>query len=327
MTMKRLFISLLMALLLLPSGFLHAKKKPANNLRLLYWNIQNGMWDGQRDNYDRFVDWVKTQSPDICVWCEGGSYLMTESSRTSPKDERYFPAGWPEVAKRYGHDYVFVGGIRDPFPQIITSKYPIDSLGSFIGSKPDSVVVHGAGWAKVKAGDKDVNIITVHLQPYAYWRYIPDEQKDESARNYGGEMYRRMELEWIFNHTVKTHENPEDELWIMAGDFNARSRRDNFKYKWSLSDPRYSVHKYIEERTPYFYDVVAETFPEIFCPSHSGNTRIDYVYMTRPLLKAVRKVICAPDEYTRPVSSGVGNYKRPSDHMPIIVDFNLDKIK
>ena len=325
--MKRLFITLLTALLLVPSGSLQAKKKSENNLRLLYWNIQNGMWDGQRDNYDRFVNWVKTQNPDICVWCEGGSYLLAESTEVSPREDRYFPAGWPEVAKRYGHDYVFVGGMRDPFPQVITSKYPIDSLGSFIGSKPDSVIVHGSGWAKVKVRDKDVNIITVHLQPYAYWRYLPDEKKDESARNHGGEMYRRMELEWIFNHTVKTKENPAEELWIMAGDFNARSRRDNFKYRWSLSDPRYTVHKYIEDRTPYFYDVVAEMFPEIFCPSYSSNTRIDYVYMTRPMLKAVRKVVASPDEYTRPVSAGVGKYKRPSDHMPIIVDFNIDKIK
>ena len=325
--MKRLFTCFLTVLLLVTLVPLHAKKKQDNNLRLLYWNIQNGMWDGQRDNYDRFVDWVKAQDPDICVWCEGGSYLATESTKTSPKDQRHFPAGWPETARRYGHDYVFVGGMRDPFPQIITSKYPIDSLGRFVGSAPDSVVVHGAGWAKVRMVDKDINIVTVHLQPYAYWRYIPDDKKDESARNYGGEMYRRMELEWIFNHTIRTHDNPGEELWIMAGDFNARSRRDNFKYKWSLSDPRFTVHKYIEEQAPFFYDVVAEMFPEIFCSSHSGNSRIDYVYLTKPLLRAVRKVVASPDEYTKPVSAGVGKYMRPSDHHPIIVDFNLDKIK
>ena len=29
-----------------------AKEKEAP-MRLLYWNIQNGMWDGQNDNYDR----------------------------------------------------------------------------------------------------------------------------------------------------------------------------------------------------------------------------------------------------------------------------------
>ena len=36
-------------------------------LRLLHWNIQNGMWDGQNDNYDRFVEFVKAQNPDVCM--------------------------------------------------------------------------------------------------------------------------------------------------------------------------------------------------------------------------------------------------------------------
>ena len=38
--------------------------------RLLYWNIQDGMWDGQTDNFNRFVGWVQKQSPDICVFAE-----------------------------------------------------------------------------------------------------------------------------------------------------------------------------------------------------------------------------------------------------------------
>ena len=47
---------------------LQSAKRPKNDtLRLLYWNIQNGMWDGQEDNYDRFVGWVKAQNPDVCV--------------------------------------------------------------------------------------------------------------------------------------------------------------------------------------------------------------------------------------------------------------------
>ena len=39
------------------------------NLRLLYWNIQNGMWSDQANNYNNFVAWVKKYDPDICVWC------------------------------------------------------------------------------------------------------------------------------------------------------------------------------------------------------------------------------------------------------------------
>ena len=53
--MKKLTFILLAAFV---AGVLPAegKSKPKpETLRLLYWNIQNGMWDGQNDNYDRFV--------------------------------------------------------------------------------------------------------------------------------------------------------------------------------------------------------------------------------------------------------------------------------
>ncbi len=39
------------------------------DLKILYWNIQNGMWSDQGNNYDNFVDFVKSEDPDICVWC------------------------------------------------------------------------------------------------------------------------------------------------------------------------------------------------------------------------------------------------------------------
>ena len=35
--------------------------KPKKGFRLLYWNIQNGMWCGQDDNYASYVKWVKEQ--------------------------------------------------------------------------------------------------------------------------------------------------------------------------------------------------------------------------------------------------------------------------
>ena len=39
------------------------QKKEQKPLRLLYWNIQNGMWCGQDDNYEKFTTWVKQQDP------------------------------------------------------------------------------------------------------------------------------------------------------------------------------------------------------------------------------------------------------------------------
>ena len=61
---KRFLLLILVAALSLP---MMARKEGKDGLRLLYWNVQNGMWDGQTDDYQRFTTWVKAQNPDICV--------------------------------------------------------------------------------------------------------------------------------------------------------------------------------------------------------------------------------------------------------------------
>lgn len=302
--------------------------KKEQTIRLLYWNIQNGMWDGQGDNYDRFVNWVKDKNPDICVWCEAEDHKVTGTSQSIPPEERYLlHGGWQELMQRYGHKYMFVSGKRDAFPQVITSKYPIDTVGQFIGEKPDSVVQHGAGWARIVIEGKEFNIVTLHLQPFGYYRGIPKEQREESKRNYGGEKYRRMEMEWILNHTVRTVDNPGKGLWMMMGDFNSRSRKDNFKYKWSDASEDFLTHNYIEDTAPYYYDVIAEMYPGTFVSSTYGQARVDYIYVTKPVLKAITYAETIRDAYTKPVYSGVSNFYNPSDHLPIMMDINLKKIK
>ena len=325
-------LSLVVGLLLLTclSGQPCAAAKPSKqvkNLRILYWNIQLGMWDGQGDNYDRFVSWINEKNPDICVWCEAESICKTGSDESLPDEERYLPKHWPELAARYGHSYVFMSGKRDAFPQVVTSKYPIDTLGQFIGSAPDSVVMHGAGWARVRVEGKQLNIVTLHLQPFNYWRFLPKEQKEESAKNYGGEKYRRMEMKWILNHTVRTSRHPEKENWMMLGDYNACSRKDNFHYKWSDASQSFLTHNYIEVEAPYYYDLIAESFPGLFCPSHYAGSRIDYIYCTEPVLDAVTRIVYTPDSYTKPVYSGVNKFRSPSDHYPYILDIKLSKLK
>ena len=62
--------------------------------RLLHWNIQNGMWDGQNDNYDRFVEFVKSKDPDVCVWCEAQSIWKTDSDQPLDKADRYLVEHW-----------------------------------------------------------------------------------------------------------------------------------------------------------------------------------------------------------------------------------------
>ena len=116
-------------------------------LKILYWNIQNGMWSDQGNGYDNFVAFVSEVDPDICIWCEAESRYITGSDKKLMVSEgQYLPWNWDLLAARYGHDYTLICGKRDGFPQVITSKYPIKIVKRITGNGDDIIVVHGSGW-------------------------------------------------------------------------------------------------------------------------------------------------------------------------------------
>ena len=73
-----------------------------------------------------------------------------------------------------------------------------------------------------------VNIVTVHLKNARYGYNVPIDRRQESADNYEGEQHRVKEVTCILDHTVRKTKNPDKELWIMAGDFNSYSGKDNY---------------------------------------------------------------------------------------------------
>lgn len=318
---------------------LDAQNKPAKDkktLRVLYWNIQNGMWAGQGDNYNQFVEWIKSWDPDICIFCEGAQIYYTGTNDHMPNEERYLPAHWGELCARWGHTNHFVVPRRPststPFgltnyPDVVTSRFPIDSITIVKGCPPDTVVVNYSGWYQVhvEGVEKPLNVVALHLKHGKYGYGVPHDKRKESEEKYEGEQFRRKELACILDHTVRKSKNPDKELWIMAGDFNSYSRKDNFKYKWNNASPGFLTQDYMIFNSPLF-DLVSECYPDDFCPS-CGTLRIDYMYVSKTMLKACADVYTEPDSYTKREHSGVGTFYIPSDHYPIVADFKLAKLK
>ena len=296
------------------------------DFRLLYWNIQNGMWDGQPDNYDRFVGWVKAQKPDVCVWCEASTIYKDGTDDEMEKSERYLPEHWDELARRYDHKYVFLGGWRDDYPQVITSRYPIEEVARITGNA-DTLVSHGAGWARVKVHGKTLNLVTLHTWPHAFAYRVPVEDRERSKAAHEGDYYRRTEMQFVCEHTIGTipAEEASSQYWMMMGDFNSRSRVDNWVYHYPEDDTRLLVHDYIKAGTPYL-DMVHERHPNDFYTTTGGRSRIDYIYCTKPVLDCVVSEQIVSDQYTTPVRNPqkISNFWHPSDHRPIIVDLRLE---
>ena len=283
------------------------------NLRLMYMNIQNGMWSDQGNNYDNFVAWVRKYEPDICVWCEAETLYKTGTD-TYISSGRYLPEHWTDLAARYGHSN-YNGARRDDYPQAVTSKYKITRVQGIAGTS-NLPVSHGAGHFQITVNGRTLNIVTCHLWPH----------KDESMRPSvypTGDEYREYEMQYIINQTIKNPSYSSVQDWILLGDFNSASRLDNDTYQYPADDKRFLAQDVILNNTN-LKDIIATWYPAPqFVQSTYGVDRRDYVYLSPALVQNVVRASTFTDSFTPGTVTGISNFKTPSDHRPFIVDFNL----
>ena len=302
-----------------------------NRLRVLYWNVQNGMWSDQANEYANFISWVKRYDPDICVWCESASIYYDNTSKSAPDSERRLPAGWPEVAKKYGHQYSVIGGWRDNYPQEITSKYPIETLLKITDTddakKP---IAHGAAIQQVNVNGHKINIVTLHTWPQAYGYGVPVADRDASAKKYEGDYYREYEMNYIISHTVNAPEYAAQADWLMMGDFNSKNPTEDTYYKiqsWYEAYDKtalYACQNAIKNNTN-LVDIIGAKYPGALVSSTYGMARIDYMFASPSMYSKVKNAVTVIDSWAFPLvddkySTGFVN---PSDHRPILVDFEL----
>ena len=304
------------------------------NLRVMLWNIQNGMCADQHNNYDNFVEWVKKYDPDICIWCESESIYKDKSNERLANDsDKYLPDNWDKVAVRYGHNYVAVGGNRDNYPQTITSKYPINVVqritntddGGLYGTK---CILHGAGHFQIDIHGKRLNIVTCHMLPHPYAPGTPASNQAASEAAYEGDYFREYEMKYIVKKTVNNSSYAGEEYWLLGGDTNSRSPYDEWYYGTSTFAPcKYLVHKHIIENTD-LKDVIADRLPKDethFVTTTYGATRIDFLYASPKLFDAITNSVTLMDSWTNEITRWeyYNQFWYPSDHRPIVVDFKL----
>ena len=71
-------------------------------------------------------------------------------------------------------------------------------------------------------------------------------------------------------------------------------------------------------------DIIAERNPGRFISSTYGNARIDFMYASPSMYGRVANALIVIDKWTTATKSPyVSNFYDPSDHRPILVDFEL----
>lgn len=338
---------------------------PSQKLRVLLYNIQNGMWADQTNEFDNYVAFVKKYDPDVCVICEAQSLWKDgiannaaastfrlfrnregQDEHISSRTDTFENAQWKALAGRYGHPYHAVSAYKDDYPQVITSKYPIRTV-----LRLGSGVNHGSGHYQVTVGGKTVNFVSLHLWPQ---KYAPQYWNDphgqiESAKNFEGYEHAAKEVQRILAATIATSGHGEN--WLIMGDTNSISPLDE-DYYYTESYSRYNTdgekwvlpHKvFLEESgTKYgmqLYDMLRQgegsyyTGSGRFMTSTGGFARMDIMYGSESMRKRVSGMsLILNDDWCGIKNSAVYDSevdsklpKIPSDHRPLLIEFDMSK--
>lgn len=332
-------------------------KHPQNQLRVLLYNIQNGMWADQTNNFDNFVAFVQKYDPDVCVICEAQSLWKDGSSEyANANSYRLFTsrAGrnstavplendqWRQLAARWGHSYHAVSAYRDDYPQVITSKYPITTLKRMNSGTDNkgrnTTIMHGAGHYQITVNGEAVHFVSLHMWPQkydpSYWNASAAKQ-EESASKLEGYLFAAREVEAILNATINTESGSADN-WLIMGDTNSvspldedyydsitYSRWDNEGYRWVLPHEAFRSNS----NQTQLYDMLREgenslfKGPGRFMTSTGGNVRMDIMYGSESMRRRVTSLaLIVRDKWSDITESAVYDPESDSKHPSVPSD-------
>ena len=237
-----------------------------DTLRLISYNILEGMKLDQTTGKTELAAWVRSMNPDILALQEANKFTQESLER---------------LAASYGHPYV-VTNIKkgDNYPVALTSKYPVEVI-----AKITEGVSHGAIHVRIRG----VNIVVLHLWPHA-----------TGSNGYAdGNSYRMAEITAFLDGTLKAH--PGEVRWLMMGDFNSVSQLDADDLPGGVG-LNYDVHTKVLGSG---YHDLMRSYRGYFIPScptaafAGGNaTRIDFIYGSSAMLSDMTCVETVRDDFT-----------------------------
>ena len=237
-----------------------------DTLRLISYNILEGMKLDQTTGKTELAAWVRSMNPDILALQEANKFTQESLER---------------LAASYGHPYV-VTNIKkgDNYPVALTSKYPVEVI-----AKITEGVSHGAIHVRIRG----VNIVVLHLWPHA-----------TGSNGYAdGNSYRMAEITAFLDGTLKAH--PGEVRWLMMGDFNSVSPLDADDLPGGVG-LNYDVHTKVLGSG---YHDLMRSYRGYFIPScptaafAGGNaTRIDFIYGSSAMLSDMTCVETVRDDFT-----------------------------
>lgn len=235
-----------------------------DDIKVISFNILEGMKTDRPNDYDNFVAWVQEHDPDVLALQEVNGFRQKDLEK---------------LAARWGHPYVITNlKATDNYPVALTSKYPIESR-----RRITMHMSHGAIFARL-AGT-DLNIVVTHFWPQSYWHQPGDGL---------GNDYRLQETNIMMDSTIRKF--PAETDWILVGDFNSRSRLDylpaNATHNYAVTD--LITTEGFQDAVHYMHGTISDGVTYDF---RYPGARIDFIFATPSILQRMKKAYPLYDEF------------------------------
>ena len=292
MNKTKLKIVALISGIILSTSSAFASLDDAKQLKIISYNVYNGMKLDESEGKQKYIDWAKAQDADIIAWQEMNFF-------TREKLEKF--------AASYGHKYAIL--LKESpedaafFPVAITSKYPIINVNKVVDN-----LWHGALYADIG----NYHFVVTHMNPFWTAKRIDEINLIIDSIKYS----RDPKGKWIIAGDLNSF-SPADK-----SDYDKSTLLEDIKEKQkkrpileNLVDGKlsYTVQQnlldagFIDALKIKHKEFIATAPTKVFYDQASVPLRYDYIYVSPPLKNNVIDVEVIKDDFT----------DKYSDHYPV----------
>lgn len=285
----RLRIRTLFVICLFAWGSNFAQNK---RLRVITYNILEGMKLDTSVGKPNFVNWLKEMDPDVLAMQEVTGFTQ---------------ASLEKLAQSYGHPYAVLLIEGEKYPVALTSKYPIVNV-----QKVSDNMDRGFIMARIK----DVNVVCLHFTPFDYRKRAQEVDLLLAYIN-AQPVKQRWMIMGDFN-TVSPADSAVYRDGRMVANYEAYEKKYPPIQKLFNGKLDYTVIEKIIANG--FTDALKTTTPEFVKTVHPKRfepkthpdvpSRIDFIFVSKDLVKKIAASRVLVDDFT-------DNY---SDHYPVLMD-------
>ncbi|MBI0094964.1 MULTISPECIES: endonuclease/exonuclease/phosphatase family protein [Gilliamella] len=288
----KLKLAAIIGAVILSSSMAFASLEDAKDLKIISYNVYNGMKLDESEGKQKFIDWAKMQDADIIAWQEMNFF-------TREKLEKF--------AASYGHNYAVLlkEAPDDPasFPVAITSKYPIVNVNKVVDN-----LWHGALYADVG----NYHFVITHMNPFWTSKRIDEINLIIDSIKYSTDPKGKWIIAGDLNSFSPADKTEYDNSKLLEDIKDKQKKRpilDNlvngqlsYTVQQNLLDAGYIDALKLKNK-----QFISTAPTKVFYDQASTPLRYDYIYVSPKLKKDVIDVKVLKDEFTDTYS----------DHYPV----------